>query len=272
MSSVNALGSFAPPRTLPATVPTTTLVPVAAARCRAVIVDPDRSSRAVLRRALERLPGVEIAAEAEDGGRAIEAIRRLRPEVVFLEADLPDFSGFDVAAAFPRETRPAFVVLTSRETLAVRAFEVDAADCVVKPFASERIAAALTRARGAHAVNDGETDGPGKRRLEEWLLVKRDGRSIFVRIADIDWIESARNNVILHVGAEKYVHHETTSGIEARLSPNRFLRIHRSTIVRIDRVRELVPWFNGDYRVTLKDGTELTLSESYRERLKRFRV
>ena len=97
-------------------------------------------------------------------------------------------------------------------------------------------------------------------------------RSIFVRIADIDWIESARNNVVLHVGVEKYVHHETTSGIEARLSPNRFLRIHRSTIVRIDRVRELVPWFNGDYRVTLKDGTELTLSEGYRERLKRFRV
>ena len=226
MSSVNALGSFAPPRTLPAAVPSTTFVPVAAARCRAVIVDPDRSSRAVLRRALERLPGVEIAAEAEDGGRAIEAIRRLRPEVVFLEADLPDLSGFDVAAAFPRETRPAFVVLTSRETLAVRAFEVDAADCVVKPFASERIAAALTRARGAHAA--AETDGPEKRRLEEWLLVKRDGRSIFVRIADIDWIESARNNVVLHVGVEKYVHHETTSGIEARLALNRSPRRHRS--------------------------------------------
>jgi len=272
MSSVKVLGSVAPPRTVPSAIPTTSLVPVAAERCRALVVDPDRSSRAVLRRALERLPGVEIAAEAENGGLAIETIRRLRPDVVFVEADLPDLSGFDVVAAFPRETRPAFVLLTSRETLAVRAFEVDAADCVVKPFASERIAAALTRARGAHAANDGEPDVLGKGRLEEWLLVKRDGRSIFVRIADIDWIESARNNVILHVGAERYVHHETTSGIEARLSPNRFLRIHRSTIVRIDWVRELVPWFNGDYRVTLKDGTERTLSESYRERLKRFRA
>jgi len=237
-----------------------------------LVVDPDRSWRAVLRRALERLPGVEIAAESEDGGGAIEAVRRLRPDVVFLEADLPDLSGFDVVASFPLETRPAFVLLTSRETAAVRAFEADAADCVVKPFASERIAAALARARGSYAANGSDLEVPGKRRLEEWLLVKRDGRSIFVRVADIDWIESARNNVILHVGAEKYVHHETTSGIEARLSPNRFLRIHRSTIVRIDRVRELVPWFNGDYRVTLKDGTELTLSESYRERLRRFRV
>lgn len=272
MSSVKSLGSFAPPRSGPAAVPSASLVPVPAERCRALIVDPDRSSRAVLRRALERLPGVEIAAETENGGFAIEAIRRLRPDVVFLEADLPDLSGFDVVAAFPRETGPAFVLLTSRETLAARAFEVDAADCVVKPFASERIAAALTRARGAHAANEGELQAPEKRRLDEWLLVKRDGRSIFVRVADIDWIESARNNVVLHVGAEKYVHHETTSGIEARLSPNRFLRIHRSTIVRIDRIKELVPWFNGDYRVTLKDGSELTLSESYRERLKRFRV
>ena len=270
MSSVKALGPLATARTLPAAAASASLVPVPAERCRVLLVEPERASLAVLRRAVERLPGVEIVAEAENGVETIEAIRRLRPDVVFLETDLPDRSGFDVVAAFPRGSGPAFVLLTAREALAARAFEVDAADCVVRPFAPERIAAALARTRGARAA--AELDPPGRGRLEDWLLVKRDGRSIFVRIADIDWIESARNNVILHVGAEKYVHHETTSGIEARLPPNGFLRIHRSTIVRIDRIKELVPWFNGDYRVTLKNGTERTLSEGYRERLKRFRA
>ena len=142
--------------------------------------------------------------------------------------------------------------MTSRETRAARAFEVDAADCVVKPFASERIAAALTRARGGTGER-GRASAPAAAR---GVAPRQEGWSrVFLRVADIDWIESARNNVVLHVGAETYVHHETTSGIEARLSPNRFLRIHRSTIVRIDRIKELVPWFNGDYRVTLKDGT-----------------
>ena len=273
MSSVKALGPLPPPRRLveaPAAA-SANLVSVPAARCRVVVADPDGASRVPRRHARERLPGVEIAAEVGDGAGAIEAIRKLRPDVVFLEAELPDLPGFDVVSAFPRGERPGFVLLTSREAHAARAFEVDAADCVVKPFASERIAAALWRARGARAANEGEREATTPPRLEEWLLVKRDGRSIFVRVAEIDWIESARNNVILHVGAERYVLHETTAGIEARLPPSRFLRIHRSTIVRIDRVKELAPWFHGDYRVTLKDGTELTLSESYRERLKRFR-
>ena len=271
MSSAKAVDTLPPPRRLvesPA-VASANLVSVPAARCRVIVADPDGGSGVSVRRALERLPGVEVAAEVGDGAAAIAAIREFRPDVVFLEAELPDLSGFDVVSAFPRRERPGFVLLTSREAHAARAFEVDAADCVVKPFASERIAAALLRARGAHAEDERETTTPP--RLEEWLLVKRDGRSIFVRVAEIDWIESARNNVILHVGAERYVLHETTAGIEARLPPSRFLRIHRSTIVRIDRVKELAPWFHGDYRVTLKDGTELTLSESYRERLKRFR-
>jgi two-component system LytT family response regulator len=272
MSSVPALGPVVPaPRLREAdAVSPASPVSVAAGRCRVALVDPDRAARALLRRALERLPGVEIVAEAEQGGAAIESVRKLRPDVLFLEAELPDLTGFDVVSAFPPATRPGLVLLTAREAYAARAFEIDAADCVVKPFAPDRIAAAIARARRTLAAPDAETSKSP--RLEEWLLVKRDGRSIFVRVAEIDWIESARNNVILHVGAERYVLHETTGGLEKRLPPNRFLRIHRSTIVRIDRIRELAPWFHGDYRVTLKDGTELTLSESHRERLKRFRV
>jgi two-component system LytT family response regulator len=246
--------------------------PARAPRFSAWVADADPEARAALVRALERIPGVAVAGESEGGIEALEAIRKIRPDVVFLEVDLPGLSGFDLLAALdvlePGE-RPATVFVTSDERHAARAFEADAADCVVRPCEPERIAAAVRRARDRGARPE---SSPRGRKLEDWLLVKKEGRSVFVRLADIDWIESARNNVILHVGPDSFVHHETTSGVEARLSSNKFLRIHRSAIVRIDRIKELVPWFNGDYRVTLKDGTQLTLSESYRDRLKRFRV
>jgi two-component system LytT family response regulator len=216
--------------------------------------------------ALDRLEPIDVA-EAETVEEAATAIRAWRPAVLFLDVDLRGESAFEMLVALPPSDRPAAVFLTPDPRDAARAFEADAADCVVRPFTSERIGAAFARAR----VRRPEGNAGSAKRLEDWLLVKKEGRSIFVRVADIDWIESARNNVVLHVGPEKFVHHETTSGIEARLDPDRFLRIHRSAIVRIDRVREMTPWFNGDYRVTLKDGTHLTLSESYRGRLKRFR-
>jgi two-component system LytT family response regulator len=247
--------------------------PAPAARLTAWVADADPQARVALVQALERVPGVTILGESAGGLEALEGIRAARPDAVFLAVDLPGLSGFDVVEALevldPGE-RPAVVFVTSEERHAARAFETDAVDCVVRPFAPERIAAAVRRARGRQgAVAE---PAPQARCLEDWLLVKKEGRSVFVRMADIDWIESARNNVILHVGTESYLHHETTSGVEARLSPNKFLRVHRSAIVRIDRIKELVPWFNGDYRVTLKDGTQLTLSESYRDRLERFRA
>jgi two-component system, LytTR family, response regulator len=234
---------------------------------RALVATADRDTRIRVTRSLERVASVE-SPEIADGAAAIEAIRARRPDVVFVDVALSGLSGFEVLAALEPGERPAAVLLTSERADACRAFEADAADCVVRPFDAERISAAFARAQ---ARREGARPSPS-RKMEDWLLVKKEGRSIFVRVSDIDWIESARNNVILHVGPERYVHHETTSGIEARLDPNRFLRIHRSAIVRIDRVKELAPWFNGDYRVTLKDGTHLTLSESYRGRLKRFRA
>ena len=240
-------------------------------RTTAWVADADDGARSALVQALERIPGVAVSGESAGGVEALEEIRRARPDMVFLSVELPGLSGFDVLealAVLEGGLRPSAVVLASDERHAARAFEADACDCVVKPFTPERIAAAVRRARGRSSA---EQPAPPPRRLEDWLLVKKEGRSVFVRLAEIDWIESARNNVILHVGPERYVHHETTSGVEARLSPSKFLRIHRSAIVRIDRIKELKPWFNGEYRVTLKDGTQLTLSEGYRDRLKRFR-
>jgi two-component system LytT family response regulator len=270
MSSLESLTRSSPTAGAPRPSPFGLVRPAPAARAIAWVADRDPQARAALVGALER-DGVTVAGESGGGVETLEGIRRARPNVAFLEVDLPGLSGFEVLealAVLERGERPAVVFVTSDPRDAARAFEEDAADCLVKPCSPERIAAAVRRARG----RGGEAAEAPARRLEEWLLVRKEGRSVFVRVAEIDWIESARNNVILHVGAERYVHHETTSGIEARLSPNRFLRIHRSAIVRIDRVKELVPWFNGDYRVTLKDGTQLTLSEGYRDRLKRFRA
>jgi two-component system LytT family response regulator len=242
------------------------LVPRApAAASRVLVAIPDAATRALVTQALPADALVE-SVEVRSAAALSEAIRNARPDVLFLEVDLSGLSGFDVLDALEPSDRPATVFVTSEPRDAARAFEADAADCVVRPFSAQRIAESLARARARRAA-----PSRGGRRLDEWLLVKKEGRSVFVRVADIDWIESARNNVILHVGSERYVHHETTSGIEARLDAGKFLRIHRSAIVRIDRVKELSPWFNGDYRVTLKDGTQLTLSESYRGRLKRFR-
>lgn len=272
MSSLKSLSSARVP-TPPVSPAALGIVrPTRVTRFTAWVAEADPQARADLREALERVPGITVSGESAGGVETLEALRGVRPDVVFLEVDLPGLSGFDLLEALevlePGE-RPSVVFVTSDERHAARAFEADAADCIVRPFGPERIAAAVRRARERVALVE---PSPRAHRLEDWVLVKKEGRSVFVRLADIDWIESARNNVILHVGAERYLHHETTSGVEARLSPNRFLRIHRSAIVRIDRIKELTPWFNGDYRVTLKDGTQLTLSESYRDRLKRFRV
>ena len=238
-----------------------------AARPTVLLACASPDSRARLATLLGSVASFRIP-DVATGPEALHAIRAHRPDVAFLEADLPGLSAFEVLAALDPAERPAAVVLAAHERDAARAFEADAADYLVPPISPERFAAALARATRRLAAGR----APAARRpVEDWLIVKKDGRSLFVRWADVDWIESARNNVILHVGAERYVHRETTSGIEKRLHPNKFLRIHRSAIVRIDRIREMTPWFNGDVRVTLKDGTTLTLSESYRSRLKRFR-
>jgi len=247
---------------------------------RVLLVDHEPLAREWLRWSLEREAGVEVVGECGDGVEAVAAIRRQTPDVVFLEVELPGLDGFGVlAAAEGASGRPAFVFVTAEERHAVRAFEAGVLDYVLKPVDGDRILAAVRRARQQRDAAAGvERVLPfllaarrDARDYPEWLLVKENGRSVFVRIADIDWVESARNNVVLHVSQRRHMMRETTSSMEARLDPRRFLRIHRSAIVQIDRVQSLEPWFNGDYRVTLKDGTKLTLSESYRDRLKAFR-
>jgi len=250
-------------------------------KIRALIADDEPLAREWVRSAVAEDPDLDVIGEAGDGFEAAEAIRRLKPDLVFLDVQMPGLDGFGVIEALSPEEIPAVVFVTAFDQYAVRAFETQAVDYLMKPFSRERVEEAVRRVRElvkgksledfresiAKIVEKIRRD----RSYPEWVLLKAEGKNVFVKVRDIDWIESSRNNVRIHVGSTLYLLHETTSAIASRLDPKRFLRIHRSAIVNIERIRELHPWFNGDYAVILRDGTQLTLSASYRDRLREFR-
>jgi two-component system, LytTR family, response regulator len=250
-------------------------------KIRALIADDEPLAREWVRSAVAEDPELEVIGEAGDGFEAAEAIRRLQPDLVFLDVQMPGLDGFGVLEALSPEEIPAVVFVTAFDQYAVRAFEAQAVDYLMKPFSRERVEEAVRRVRElvkgksledfresiAKIVEKIRRD----RSYPEWVLLKADGKNVFVKVRDIDWIESSRNNVRIHVGPTLYLLHETTTAIASRLDPKRFLRIHRSAIVNIERIKELHPWFNGDYAVILRDGTQLTLSASYRDRLREFR-
>ena len=248
---------------------------------RALIVDDEPLAREWVRSAVAEDPELEVMGECGDGFEAAEAIRRLKPDLVFLDVQMPGLDGFGVLEALSPEEIPAVVFVTAFDQYAVRAFEAQAVDYLMKPFSKERVEEAVRRVRelvkGKSLEDFRESISRivekirRDRSFPEWVLLKADGKNVFVKVKDIDWIESSRNNVRIHVGPTIYLLHETTSAIASRLDPKKFLRIHRSAIVNIERIKELHPWFNGDYAVILRDGTQLTLSSSYRDRLKEFR-
>ena len=242
---------------------------------RALIVDDEPFARAGVRLQLKRAPDVEVVGECANGLEAVEAIERLAPDLVFLDVQMPELDGFGVVAAVGAERMPAVVFVTAFDEHALRAFEVHALDYLLKPIDDERFARALERAR--ERLRDG-----GVRELREALAglaerpeplervaVKARGRVYFVEVADVDWIEAADNYVSLHVGRDTHLVQGTLSALERRLDPKRFLRVHRSAIVNLARVRELRPLFHGEYRIALADGTELTSGRSYRDALRR---
>ncbi len=250
-------------------------------KIRTLIVDDEPLAREWVRNGLQEEADVEILGECGDGFEAVQAITEQQPDLVLLDVQMPGLDGFGVLASLDPDAIPAVVFITAFDRYALKAFEAHAVDYLMKPFSTDRLHAAVERGRAALGQSASRVTQAALAALleeirrdrahPEWLLIKKEDRSVFLRIADIDWIESSRNNVRLHVGRETYVHHETTAGIASRLDPKQFLRIHRSTIVNIEKIKELHPWFNGDYAVTLKDGTRLTLSSTYRERLREFR-
>jgi two-component system LytT family response regulator len=244
---------------------------------RVVIADDEPLGRERLRSLLAAEPGMEIVEECADGVSAIAAIQKQRPDLVFLDVQMPGRSGFDVIEAIGPSRMPVVIFVTAYDKYALRAFDVHALDYLLKPFDRDRFEQAVARARQhLDRKSGGELERrllelvqdlkPSTQRLERFVI-KSGGRVFFVRANEIDWIEAAGNYVKLHVGTEAHLFRETMNTLEAQLDPDLFYRIHRSHIVNIERVKELQPWFNGEYVVFLKSGTRLTLSRGYREKL-----
>jgi two-component system LytT family response regulator len=246
-------------------------------KIRALVVDDEPMARDRVLSLLQQEEDVEVVGECADGTQAVAAIQNQSPDLVFLDVQMPGHNAFDVIEAVGADRMPPVIFVTAYDEYALKAFEVHALDYLLKPFGRDRFQQTLQHAR-SHVerrragdlgrkllalVNDIKPEPP---RLER-LVVKSGGRVFFLRTDEIDWIEAAGNYVRLHLGSESHLFRETMNHMEARLDSRQFVRIHRSRIVNTDRVKELQPWFNGEHVVILQNGTRLTLSRGYRDKL-----
>lgn len=240
---------------------------------RVVIADDEPAARRKVLRFLKEHADVEIAGEASCGAQAVDMILREHPDVVFLDIQMPDVDGFAVVEAIASAERvPAIIFATAHDEHAVRAFEVSAVDYLLKPFDRERFDRSLERVR--KSLGDAgemaqsqllsllEAVRP-ENRYAKRLLLPSDGRALFVNTADIVRLEADRNTVHVHARHGTFALRSTLDALERRLDPQQFVRIHRSHVVNIDAVREIHPWFHGDFKVRLHDGSELTWSRRY---------
>jgi two-component system LytT family response regulator len=261
---------------------------------RVVVTDDEPIARRRIRRFLKGENDVDVVAECTNGREAITAIREHRPDLVFLDVQMPEVDGFGVVNEVGAGAMPAVIFVTAYDEYAVKAFEVHAMDYLLKPFDADRFKSAFQRARDhLDRVNTAEAGRRLKTMLEQVLtedrvdiaarpgstapataarhldrlMVKSDGRVFFVKVSDVDWFEASGNYVRIHVGKTSHLIRETMTAVEASLNPTMFARIHRAVIVNLDRIRELQPWFAGDYVVILRDGRQLKLSRTYREAL-----
>ena len=252
----------------------------------AVVVDDEELARRGIRSRVQRMDGLTIARECENGRAAVEAIRTGAPDLVFLDVQMPGLDGFDVIDAIGAEAMPVVIFVTAYDQYALRAFDAHALDYLLKPIDEERFREAVERARtrvaereagafgeqlaalvadiGANASDDAPSQ------ITDRFVIKTGGRVTFVDAADICWIEAAGDYVRLHTAEKTHLLRETMSGMEDQLDPERFLRIHRSTIINTDCLKELRPYGNSEYIVVLNDGTELKQSRTYRDALSEF--
>ncbi|HWF87691.1 MAG TPA: LytTR family DNA-binding domain-containing protein [Pyrinomonadaceae bacterium] len=254
------------------------------AKIKTIIVDDEPLARRNLRLLLERDPQIEILDECRNGREAIKAINTLSPDLIFLDIQMPEMDGFDVLAHVGPEHIQAIIFVTAFDQYALKAFDVHALDYLLKPFDDERFARALERAKSqiaAREINqlserllalleERETERKGAKRDERYLtrlMIKAASRMMLLKVDEIDFIEADGNYAKLHVGRKTHLLREKMNDLEGRLDPGKFVRIHRSIIVNLDRIKELHPHFNGDYVVVLEDGRQLKLSRTRREHL-----
>jgi two-component system LytT family response regulator len=246
-------------------------------KIRTLIVDDELLARDRMRQLLQTEAEIEIIGECSDGRTAVTTIQEQSPDLVFLDVQMPELDGFGVAEAVGAGTKPVIVFVTAHDKFALRAFEVHAVDYLLKPFDRERFQKALRRAVERVKQSEGsaiverqaaliaELKSP---KTPERLAVKSGGSVVWVRLDEIDWIGSADNYAELHVGAKSHLLRETLGALESRLDPEKFVRISRSIIVNVQRVKELHRLFYGGYELVLQDGTKLTSSRRYRDKLK----
>ena len=242
-----------------------------------VLVDDDESFRHSLRQALQGREEFRVVEEAANGPDAVALLDRLRPDLALLDVEMPGFDGLDVLRSLRPGTWPLVIFLTGHRRLVVDAFEPNGIDSLLKPFDPERVGQALDRA----VLRLREPDPQMRRRLEKVLAqirpretidrlpIRRGGKVEIVDLDDVDWVGAAGNYVELHAGGRRYLHRSPLSHFSQRLDPQRFVRIHRSTVVNVERVRSMTPTPQGDYRLKLEDGQELRLSRRFREALQR---
>ncbi|SPE31444.1 Two component transcriptional regulator, LytTR family [Candidatus Sulfopaludibacter sp. SbA3] len=250
---------------------------------RALIVDDELPARLRLRELLERSQSVVVCGECASGGDAVDVICELRPELLLIDVQMPVMDGFQVLRQLPSDQLPVTIFVTAYDRYALAAFEAHAFDYLLKPFSDERFTMALDRAMKQIGMRQNEEignrilamldSGIGANRNErtppgnDRLTIKVNGRVVILKTGDVDWVEAAGVYVELHAGKKVYLHRASITEMEGQLVSARFVRIHRSTLVNLDRVRELRPATHGEFHVLLSDGRELKLSRGYRHRL-----
>jgi two-component system, LytTR family, response regulator len=248
-----------------------------ATRIRALVVDDEPLARAMIREMLESDSEVEIVGECANGREAVEAIKSSTPDIVFLDIQMPEIGGFQVLESMVPNARPYVIFVTAYDQYAVRAFEVHALDYLLKPFDRERFEGAWQRAKSQIKLDRTsrrdqdiiallEELKAGPRYLER-LVIKNGGRVFFLHVQDVHCIEAEGNYVRVYDNQKGYLLRETISSLAEQLDPKQFLRIHRSAIVKIDRIKEMQPWFHGEYRIIMENGKQLALSRNYRSNL-----
>jgi two-component system LytT family response regulator len=248
------------------------------AKISTLIAEDEPVAREVLRSLLKQEHDVEIVRLSGTGREAADAINELRPDLVFLDIHMPELNGFDVLKEIRGPRMPAVIFVTGNEEFAAKAFDVHAMDYLVKPCRRDRLQQSLHRVRQRinhdrnaqlHEKIDALTASLQQApKSAERIAIKSGGRIVFLRLADIDWIEAADNYVKLHVGQESHLFRETMNALEARFSSKRFVRISRSAMVNIEHIKELQPMLHGEYAVVLRNGMRLTLTRGYREKMR----
>jgi two-component system, LytTR family, response regulator len=245
---------------------------------RALIVDDEALARTALVRLLKRERDVSLIGQCDDGESAVQTIRQAQPDIVFLDVQMPEMDGFQVVETIGVERMPVTIFVTAFDRYALRAFDANAVDYLLKPFAPDRLTRALARARERCL---GKQDKEAAQRLfslldsrlqsdyAQRLAVATGGRIVFVPVADIDWIEAEGNYARLHVSRKAFDVRETLQALMEKLDPREFIRIHRSTIVNARRIREVQPWFQGSHIVVLQSGEELRMSRYQRDAVDR---